>query len=101
MNYTTNQSVEVGFTAHPGYPLKGNSAGWVVEAPTVGGSLATMTDYIMIPFWDAYAYTESSVFYDIDEATPVDMTDSTGAVISYPEYLGLETFVMHDEGSAW
>ena len=101
VNYNNNQAVEVGFTAYPGYPLVGNSAEWVVERPSVGGSLANLTNYIMDPFWDAYAYTESSVFYDIDEATPVIMLDNNGNPISYPEYLGLETFVMHDEGSAW
>jgi len=100
VNYSTNQSVSVGFTAYPGYPLRGNSAEWVVERPTVGGSLANLTNYIMDPFWDAYAYTESYTFYDIDEATAVDMTDNNGNVISYPEYLGLESFVMHDTGSA-
>jgi hypothetical protein len=94
VNYDTNQAVEVGFTAYPGYPLRGNSAEWVVEAPTVGGSLATMVDYTMIPFWDAYAYTEASAFYDIDEAYPVDMEVGT-SIVSYPEYLGLESFVMH------
>ena len=81
--------------------MRVNSSEWVTERPSVGGSLATLTNYIMIPFWDAYAYTESSVFYDIDEATPVTMLDNNGNAISYPEYLGLETFVMHDEGSAW
>jgi hypothetical protein len=101
VNYNNNQAVEVGFTAYPGYPLIGNSAEWVTERPSVGGSLATLTNYIQIPFYDAYAYTESSAFYDIDEAYPVDMLDNNGYVISYPEYLGLETFVMHDTGSAW
>lgn len=95
VNYNTNQSVQVGFTAYPGYPLVGNSAEFVVERPTVGGSLPTLTNYIMDPFWNAYAYTEANKFYDIDEATPVDMVDTSGAVISYPQYLGLESFVMH------
>ena len=102
VNYNNNQSVEVGFTAYPGYPLVGNSAEWVVERPTVGGSLATLSNYILDPFWDAYAYTEGySKFFDIDEATPVDMLDNSGKVISYPEYLGVESFVMHDTGSAY
>ncbi len=65
-----------------------------LSAPTVGGSLATLTNYIMVPFWDAYAYTEASAFYDIATATPVDMEVGT-TVISYPEYLGPEAFVMH------
>jgi hypothetical protein len=101
VNHNNNQAVQVGFTAYPGYPLVGNSAEWVVERPSVGGSLTTLTNYIMDPFWDAYAYTEVYAFYDIDEATPVDMLDNSGNVISYPKYLGLESFVMHDTGSAY
>lgn len=99
-NFNNNQSVEVGFTAPSGTYLVGNSAEWVVERPSVGGSLATLTNYIMDPFWDAYAYTEAYAFNDIDEATPVDMLDGKGYVISYPEYLGIESFVMHDANSA-
>jgi hypothetical protein len=97
VNYNTNQYTgSIGFTAPAGTTLRGNSAEWVVERPSVGGSLTTLTNYIMDPFWDAYAYTESYAFYDIDEATPVTMLDNSGNPISYPEYLGLETFVMHD-----
>jgi hypothetical protein len=96
VNYNTNQSVTVGFTAYPGYPLVGNSAEWVVERPSVGGSLTTLTNYIMDPFWDAYAYNEAYALYDIDEATPVDMLNNSGNVISYPQYLGLGSFVMHN-----
>ncbi len=94
VNYTTNQSVQVGFTAYPGHPLIGNSAEWVVERPTVGGSVATLTNYTAIPFFDAYAYTESSSFYDIANGNPVDMESGT-TVISYPEYTGVEAFVAH------
>jgi len=101
VNYNNNQAVEIGFTAPSGTKLVGNSAEWVVERPSVGGSLANLTNYIMDPFWDAYAYTESSAFFDINGATPVDMEDNSGNVISYPEYLGIESFVMHDTGSAW
>ncbi len=101
VNYNNDQAVEVGFTAYPGYPLVGNSAEWVVERPAVNGSLATLTNYIMDPFWDAYAYTESYAFFEVNGATPVDMEDNNGNVISYPEYLGVESFVMHDTGSAY
>jgi hypothetical protein len=101
VNYNNSQSVEVGFTAPPGTTLKGNSAEWVVERPTVGGTLATLTNYIMSPFWDAYAYTEASHFYDVATGTAVDMSDNSGNVISYPENLGVESFVMHDTGSAY
>jgi hypothetical protein len=101
VNFNNNRAVEVGFTAYPGYPLVGNSAEWVVERPSVGGSLTTLTNYIMDPFWDAYAYTESGIFRDIYGATPVDMLDNSGKLISYPEYEGVESFVMHDTGSAY
>jgi len=102
VNYNNNQSVEVGFTAPSGTTLVGNSAEWVVERPSVGGSLTNLTNYIMDPFWDAYAYTANyAAFYDIAGATPVDMLDNNGKVISYPEYEGIYTFVMHDTGSAW
>jgi hypothetical protein len=101
VNYNNNQSVTIGFNAPAGTTLVGNSAEWVVERPTVGGSLANLTNYIMDPFWDAHAYTEAYAFYDIDEATPVDMLDNNSKVISYPEYLGLGSFVMHDTGSAY
>ncbi len=94
VNYNTNKAVQVGFTAYPGYPLKGNSAEFVVEAPTVGGSLATMVDYTMVPFWDAYAYTQGGTFYDVATATPVDMQVGS-SIVSYPEYVGVEGFVMH------
>ncbi len=94
VNYNNNQYVEIGFTAYPGYPLIGNSAEWVVERPSVGGSLTTLTNYSMIPFWDAYAYTESSVLYDIIGSYPVDMESGT-TVISYPEYTGPKAFTAH------
>jgi hypothetical protein len=101
VNYNTNTAVEVGFTAYPGYPLVGNSAEWVVERPSVGGSLTNLTNYIMDPVWDAYAYTESYAFYDIANGYPIDMLDNSSNVISYPEYIGPEAFVAHDTGSAW
>jgi len=94
VNHTTNQSVTVGFTAYPGYPLRGNSAEWIVETPSVGGSLATMVDYTRDPFWDAYAYTQASAFYDIATGSPIDLKVGT-SIVSYPEYLGVESFVAH------
>jgi Peptidase A4 family len=96
VNESTNQYVEIGFTAPAGTTLKGNSAEWVVEAPTVGGSLATIVDYTEVPFWDSYAYTEGSVFYDIANGTAIDMEPGS-SVLSYPEYVGPEAFVAHWE----
>ena len=92
VNMNTNQYVTVGFTAYPGYPLRGNSAEWIVEAPSVGGTIAKLTNYTDIPFWNAYAYTESSAFYDIYNGYPIDLEVGT-TIVSYPLYLGPEAFV--------
>ncbi len=100
VNYNSNTAVEVGFTAYPGHALIGNSAECVVERPTVGSSLATLTNYIAIPFWNSYAYTESSAYYPCAGGTPVDMLDSSGNVISYPTYFSPTAFLMQDTGSA-
>ena len=94
VNYNTGKYVDIGFTAPPGTYLVGNSAEWIVEAPTVGGSIATIVDYTKMPFWDAYTYTESSVFQDVATATPIDLEVGT-SILSYPEYEGVETFVMN------
>ena len=66
VNKNTNQAVELSFTAHPGYPLVGNSAEWIVEDP--GG----LVNFGMIPFWDAVAYTESGVQYCSTSGTAID-----------------------------
>jgi len=100
VNYNTDKAVEVGFTAPSGHALIGNSAEWVVERPTVGGSLATLTNYIADPFWNAYAYTESSVFYDTNGANAVIMLDNSNKPISYPTWFGSESFLMQNEGSS-
>ena len=92
VNENTGQYVDIGFTAYPGHPLVGNSAEWVVERPSVGGSLATLSDYTDVPFWSAYAYTESSAFYDMANGNPVDMEVGT-TIVSAPAYFGPEAFV--------
>ena len=103
VNYNNNQAVQVGFTAPAGTYLVGNSAEWVVERPTVGGSYANLTNYIADPFWSAYAYTESYALYTPSSASAygITMLDNSGYGISYPQLVGSEAFVMHDEGSAW
>jgi len=57
VNHNTNQYVVVNFSAPPGFHLVGNSAEWIVERPAIGGSLATLTNYISDYFSDAYACT--------------------------------------------
>jgi hypothetical protein len=44
-NLNTNQSVSINFGAPAGTTLRGESAEWIVESPSVNGSLATLPTY--------------------------------------------------------
>jgi hypothetical protein len=102
VNLTTNQSVEIGFTAPSGTSLVGNSAEWVVERPSVGGNLATLTNYVDDTFWDCYAYTEASESYTPGSSGSVLLTmdDNSGNPISSPTLLGSKAILFQDEGTA-
>jgi hypothetical protein len=104
-NLTTNQYVDMGFTAPSGTLLIGNSAEWVVERPSIGsgsGNLATLTNYVADPFWDCYANTESRVSYTPGSpgSLLVTMLDNDSNPISYPTRLGSTAILFQDEGSA-
>ncbi len=86
VNYTTNQSVVVGFTAYPGYPLRGNSAEWIVEDP------GALINFGWIPFWNAVAYTESGIQYCSSSGTPVV---NSGPPAINPTTIGPCAFVVH------
>lgn len=96
VNENSGTVVNIGFTAPAGTKLLGNSAEWIVEAPTVNGSLATIVDYTDVPFWNSYAYTDGGTFYDIATGAPIDMEPGT-SVLSYPVSIGPEAFVAYWE----
>lgn len=102
VNYTTNQVVDLGFTAPSGTKLVGNSAEWVVERPGVGGGLATLTNYISDYFSNCFAYTFAGSTYEpgTSSAVQVTMLDNSGNAISYPTLLGSSAIWFQDEGSA-
>jgi Peptidase A4 family len=106
-NLTTNQYVDMGFTAPSGTLLIGNSAEWVVERPSLGtgsgsGSLATLTNYVADAFWDCQASTENQVSYTPGSSGSllVTMLDNDDNPISYPTLLGSTAILFQDEGSA-
>jgi hypothetical protein len=101
-NLTTNQSVQIGFKAPAGTSLVGNSAEWVVERPSVGGNLATLTNYMDDAFWDCYADTEASEAYKPGNSGSLLLTmeDNSGNPISYPTKLGSTAILFQDEGTA-
>jgi hypothetical protein len=60
-----------------------------------------LTNYVDIPFWDIFAAYRTGAFSDLTQANEVDMLDNAGGLISYPEYEGTRTFIMHDCCSAY
>jgi hypothetical protein len=106
VNYNTNQVVNLAFSAPSGTTLKGNSAEWVVERPSIGGSLATLTNYIQDFFEDAYAYdfnyhsSSPSLPYTGNTSVPLTMLDNSGNGISYPALIGPASILFNDEGTA-
>jgi hypothetical protein len=103
VNESTDQAVEIGFTAPAGTKLTGNSAEWIVERPGVNGSLATLTNYVDDVFWDSYAVTFSGYGYDPSSASSYGIIglDNSGYAESYPTLLGPAAFLMQTEGSAY
>jgi Peptidase A4 family len=56
-NRTTGASTSLSFDAPSGTKLVGNSAEWIVEAPTVGGAQSAMADYGEVFFSVCEAFT--------------------------------------------
>jgi hypothetical protein len=103
VNRNSGVAVIINFNAPSGTTLRGGSAEWVVERPTVNGSFATLSNYIADPFWFSYAETFGGTVVEPGSSTsaPMIMVDNSGNPISYPTLLGTTTFVMQDEGSAY
>ena len=55
-NRTTGDSTSLTFNAPSGTSLVGNSAEWIVEAPTVGGQQSSLADYGEVFFSVCEAY---------------------------------------------
>jgi len=66
-NYSTNMTAEYALTAPAGTTLHGSSLEWIVERPSLGTSLTTLTNYIASPWsegvaWD-YADANPTYYY--------------------------------------
>jgi hypothetical protein len=112
VNITTQQAVAFTFNAPVGTSLVGNSAEWVVERPAVGGSLATLTNYVACPFDVCYAVgsvnggTYNQAYYPgINLAGTavyaISMLDNGGNVTSTPALVGPLDIWFRDTGSAY
>ena len=85
--YFSNQSEGVGtrfeITAPRGTTLTGNEAEWIVERPTVGGSVASLTDYAACYFDECIAGGAGNID-NLNGATLITMTGTSGATLSEP-----------------
>lgn len=111
-NLTKQQAVALSFDAPAGTSLVGNCAEWIVESPSVGGSLAPLTNYVACPFDSCFAVgsvnggTYNALYYPgINQAGTtvfdISMTNSSGDVISIPGLVGAADLWFRDEGSAF
>jgi hypothetical protein len=87
--YMSNESTGVwtrfGITAPKGTTLVGNSAEWIVERPTVNGSITSLADY-KVEYFDEGIAGLSDVFriVTLGSGTPVTMTGNNNAPLSVP-----------------
>jgi hypothetical protein len=88
--YISNQSslVTTSFSiaAPTGTTLVGNSAEWIVERPTVNGSVANLTDYKVVYFDEGIAGLSGAPFtiVTLGSGTAVTMTGNNNASLSVP-----------------
>lgn len=85
-NRTTGATTSLSFTAPAGTSLTGNSAEWVVEAPTVGGQQSAMADYgeVFFSVCEAFAGTIGGGGTTVNGGTGdnINMNDSAGNEVS-------------------
>ncbi len=73
-NRTSGDSMSVGLTAPAGTSLQGNSAEWVVEAPTVNGGQSALADYGEVFFSSCEAVTTANATIDGGTGDNINMT---------------------------
>jgi hypothetical protein len=115
-NLTTDTAVSFQFDAPPGTSLVGDSAEWIFERPSVGGSFATLTNYIATAFHGCTAYasvgggtynrpyypgTGGNSSYPSLSSYNVTMLDNSGNSTSTVILAGLGMLWFSDEGSAF
>jgi hypothetical protein len=85
--------------------VTGQSVEWIDERPEVGGSLATLSNYVANPWYDATAKDQKGKNYAT--GTPgsstsynITMLDNGGSPISYVQLFGTNVLWFFDENSA-
>lgn len=100
VDFNTQQYVSVSLTAPAGVQGAGGSAEWIVECPSISGSLTTLTNYISEYVSGAYAVDSNGTTYGPAASTPVVMVDQNMQPISYPTLLGTNAIQIQNTGSS-
>ncbi len=84
----------------------GQSAEWIVERPEVGGSLATLANYVANPWYGTTATDLKGKGYTPGSsrsatAYNITMVDNGGTPISFVQLFGTDTLWFFDENSAY
>ncbi len=80
-NRTTGASTSFSFNAPAGTQLVGNSAEWIVEAPTVGGAQSAIADYGEVFFNVCEAVTNNGTLINGGSGNNINMT-AGGSTVS-------------------
>jgi len=109
-NFSTNTAAEYSLTRPPAATHVGNSVEWIVERPSVGGGLATLTNYIdsAWSYGVAWNYTSRTPTYYYQGANPsppttlydITMLDNSGHGISSATIENADFLWFQDFGSA-
>ena len=81
-HHLLSSSTRMTLTAPAGTKLVGNSAEWVVEAPTVGGSQSAIADYGEVFFSVCEAFTNTGTTVNGGTGNNINMT-AGGKVVSH------------------
>jgi hypothetical protein len=100
VDLNTRQYVSVNLTAPDGVHVAGGSAEWIVECPSISGSLTTLTNYTSEYVSSAYAVDSNGTTYAPAASTPVVMVDQKMQPISYPTLLGTNAMQIQNTGSS-
>ena len=100
VNLNTQQYVSVNLTAPAGVQVAGGSAEWIMECPTISGSLTTLTNYTSEYVSGAYAMDINGTTYAPADSTPIIMIDQNLQPISYPTLLGTNAIQIQNTGSS-
>ena len=111
LNYTDvtqnwGESLGIAASSLGGTFVVGKSAEWIVEAPEVGGNIATLANYITSPWFQASTQDGLGNFDypGLPNGTTsynVTMVDSVGNALSHVKLTGAQRLWFFDEGSAF